>query len=217
VKRILRFEGHFLALAMSMLIALASFTLPIGHTLWSEVLGVTGSVNTAEGFEGTTLDVANRAATARVGLASINAGPSSTSASGEICVTNRGDIPTQDLTILVQVESAVSDTLYQSVEGAAQSFIPNRQLSPGESGCFSYQIEFSPASGAQYRSSVYVTITNYAGWLPPSDNCPGPGACPYGPSASTSLLLDGLSAPVKELEQTPVPSPTTAAFQGTTI
>ncbi|MEM2240533.1 MAG: SdrD B-like domain-containing protein, partial [Candidatus Bathyarchaeia archaeon] len=49
--------------------------------------------------------------------------------------------------------------------GASQTITPSEQLEPGETGTYSYRIEFKPVDDAIYRVAANVTITNHSGHL----------------------------------------------------
>ncbi len=84
---------------------------------------------------------------------------------GEICVTNGGDVATENLKLVDQVEYKTGAGQFQPLVGASQTITPATQLKPGETGCYPYDISFTPVAGAQYRNSVKVTITNHSGHL----------------------------------------------------
>ncbi|NPV67354.1 MAG: hypothetical protein HPY64_09450 [Anaerolineae bacterium] len=85
--------------------------------------------------------------------------------SGQICVTNGGSVTTENLKLVDQVEYKTGAGQFQPLPGASQTIIPTTQLGPGETGCYNYDITFTPVAGAQYRNSVKVTITNHSGHL----------------------------------------------------
>lgn len=84
---------------------------------------------------------------------------------GRICVTNGGDRPTENLKLVDRVQYKYPGPgQFQDLPGASKTIIP-AQLGPGESGCYDYEIEFTPVIGAIYRNVVKVTITNHSGHL----------------------------------------------------
>jgi hypothetical protein len=85
--------------------------------------------------------------------------------SGQICVTNGGDVATENLKLVDRVQYETGAGPFQDLPGASQTIIPSAQLGPGETGCYSYSIEFTPVEGAIYRNVVKVTITNHSGYL----------------------------------------------------
>ncbi len=98
---------------------------------------------------------------------------------GEICVTNGGDRTTENLKLVDQVEYKTGSGQFQPLWGASQTIIPAAQLEPGETGCYNYDITFTPVAGATYRNSVKVTITNHSGHLGEE----------YGPEPKTGFSL----------------------------
>src|SRR5438874_10237529 len=83
--------------------------------------------------------------------------------SGQICVTNGGSANTENLQIVDQVEFKTGSGQFGDLSGASQTITPSSQLAPGESACYPYQIVFSPISGAIYRNTAHITITDHAG------------------------------------------------------
>ena len=84
---------------------------------------------------------------------------------GEVCVTNSGDRVTENLKIVDSTQFKVGSGQYQDLTGATQTIIPDQQLMPGQTQCFSYEIAFTPVSNAIYRNVAKVTITNHSGHL----------------------------------------------------
>jgi len=83
--------------------------------------------------------------------------------SGQVCVTNGGEVTTENLKIVDQVQYKDRSGQYQDLSGASQIILPSQQLSSGEATCYSYDIRFSPAASTQYRNLARVTITNHSG------------------------------------------------------
>jgi hypothetical protein len=91
---------------------------------------------------------------------------------GEICVTNVGDVATEDLTIVDQVQFKLKGEKFQDLEGAALMVDQDGQIKPGETKCYKYEIEFEWLEDVKaYRNIALVTITNHSGHL----------GDPYGP------------------------------------
>lgn len=84
---------------------------------------------------------------------------------GELCVTNGGDRPTEQLKLVDQVQYKTGSGKFLPLPGATATIVPQVQLGPGESACYPYEIVFTPIAGAQYRNTVKVTITNHSGQL----------------------------------------------------
>lgn len=102
---------------------------------------------------------------------------------GQICVTNGGDRPTENLKLFDRVLYKTGAGQFQPLEGATWTLEP-AQLAPGETQCYDYEITFTPVPGALYKNEVQVTITNHSGWL----------GTPFGPSPDASFSLPGMPA-----------------------
>ena len=112
-----------------------------------------------------------------------------TSARGQVCVSNQGKYPTENLSIIATVQqlgegqdilaSTTVDLGYHSI------------IDPDESYCFPYEIEFTsnPGDSVKYRNLIIVTITNYSGLEIGGQYCSGPGACAFGPTFVTEFSL----------------------------
>jgi len=83
---------------------------------------------------------------------------------GTITVTNGGEVITENLKLVDQVEYKIGAGQFQPLAGATQIITPP-QLAPGETGSYDYEILFTPVAGAIYRNTVKVTITNHSGHL----------------------------------------------------
>ncbi len=118
---------------------------------------------------------------------------------GEICVTNGGNVATENLKIVDQVQYKTDGGQFQDLAGASVTITP-AQLGSGESKCYKYKIEFTPVPGAQYRNVAHVTITNHSGWLPGGQNCAGPDLCPFGPDPKADFSFP--ASPNKEINGT---------------
>jgi hypothetical protein len=104
-------------------------------------------------------------------------------ASGEVCVTNGGDVATEGLAIL--------DVVQITTGGKFQDYVSNPVdvsaapvLAPGQSHCYAYEVTFAPVDGAQYKNAARVTITNHSGSL---GTATGPGANGGGVKADFAL------------------------------
>jgi hypothetical protein len=83
---------------------------------------------------------------------------------GQICVTNGGDRPTEGLKLSPFVE--YNDGGFKTLEDATTTIIPSEQLAAKATGCYDYEIPFTPVPGVTtYRVSSNVTITNHSGQL----------------------------------------------------
>jgi hypothetical protein len=108
---------------------------------------------------------------------------------GEICVNNVGNVPTQDLAIVDEVQYKVGSGQFQTLATVVVDLDDYAALGAGESHCYPYRVYFTPIDGALYRNVAQITITNHSGWLPGSNNCPGPDLCPFGPDPKANFSL----------------------------
>lgn len=159
---------------------------------------------------GTSLEAAKTA----IGFCEQRGGQDHIGVRGEVCVSNVGDLPTENLAILDTVQIRVGPGGYEDYVSAPVDVSASPILLPGESYCYPYEIEFTPVEGARYRNLAQVTITNHSGWLPGGPHCPGPDSCPYGPKPKADFRLprkpEGRhgSLPVpREPSVTPTPTP----------
>ncbi len=125
---------------------------------------------------------------------------------GQVCAENVGDIATENLAIFDQVQYKIDSGQFQNLEGATANIVPPAPLQPGEKQCYPYEIVFVPIEGATYRNGARVTITNHSGWLPGSNNCPGPEVCPYGPNVKASFVLPTPVEPSRTPTSTATPT-----------
>lgn len=111
-------------------------------------------------------------------------------AEGEICVTNGGDRATQNLMIMDQLQYKTGSGKFQNLGlPVLVSTADNPVLDPGESDCYPYEILFTPVSGATYRNTVKVTITNHSGSLGTAKG-PEPKADFSLPGSPTEIITD---------------------------
>jgi hypothetical protein len=86
---------------------------------------------------------------------------------GEICVTNGGAVPTEQLTIVDVVQSKKAGEQFADVIGLIVNLGQLPQIAAGDTQCYPYEIT-APGpvpSGTQYRNQARVTITNHSGHL----------------------------------------------------
>lgn len=103
---------------------------------------------------------------------------------GEICVTNVGDVVTENLTIVDQVQFKLKGEKFQNHGDALFEIIPKAQLDPGETECFPYDLEFEMIEDVKaLRNVALVSITNHSGHL----------GEPYGPE-----IMAGFEIPEPE-------------------
>lgn len=86
-------------------------------------------------------------------------------AEGEVCVTNGGARATEGLAIADDIMYKMGSGPFQVWYTSSIDTSENPVLEPGESHCYPYKIVFTPVSGATYKNSVRVTITNHSGHL----------------------------------------------------
>jgi hypothetical protein len=94
----------------------------------------------------------------------VDSDATTTGVRGQICVTNGGEAATEDLAVTAQVQSKNGPGQFQDLAGASQALSPG-VLAPGETGCWGYEVPFTPVAGALYRVEAQVTITNHSGSL----------------------------------------------------
>lgn len=118
---------------------------------------------------------------------------------GTITVTNGGEITTENLKLVDQVEYKIPGPgQFEPLSGASQTITPSTQLGPGETGNYNYEITFDPVPGVIYRNSVKVTITNHSGHLG-KEFGPEPKADFSLPSEPTIKYFDRTASIVDEL------------------
>ncbi|OGC81870.1 MAG: hypothetical protein A2V81_04740 [Candidatus Abawacabacteria bacterium RBG_16_42_10] len=111
------------------------------------------------------------------------------SVSGEICVTNGGEVSTENLTIVDEVQYKVGSGQFDELTSSSIDMSSKPVLGPGESHCYPYTISFTPVNNASYRNVAHITITNHSGWLPGGNNCPGTDPCAFGPEPKDDFDL----------------------------
>ncbi len=108
---------------------------------------------------------------------------------GQVCVTNGGDVPTRGLQVVGQVQYKQKGKGGFQPLGDGFVIEPEQPLEPGETACYDYRSEFSAVQTNQYRLAAAVTITNHSGWMPGGKHCPGPEVCRFGPEPKASFGL----------------------------
>jgi hypothetical protein len=111
------------------------------------------------------------------------------SVEGQVCVTNAGDSPTENLRIAVVVQQKLGPGQVQDPVSAAVDVSAAAVLPAGEGHCYTYSVGFNAVPGAVYGISAKASITNFDGWMPGDGNCPGAGPCPYGVTLTTGFNL----------------------------
>jgi len=108
---------------------------------------------------------------------------------GQICITNQGKYPTENLSVVdtVQVIGEQKGVFQSTTIDLDQNPI----IEPNNTHCYPYEIFFEPIQepNAKYNNIISVTITNYNGLTPGSEYCPGPDPCSFGPTITTEFSL----------------------------
>lgn len=116
---------------------------------------------------------------------------------GQICVTNGGSRPTENLTITDVVQYKFDSGPFQDYERAPVDTSAKPILNPGETYCYPYDVQFTPVPGAQYRNVAEVKITNHSGSInEKGQNCK-PGT-PCGPEPKASFSLPAMPTEIDE-------------------
>jgi hypothetical protein len=108
---------------------------------------------------------------------------------GQICVSNTGQYPTENLSIVdnVQVIGKGKSNLITTIVDLSQKPI----LDANEKFCYPYEVFFTPIleDDVLYLNTASATITNYAYLLPGSEHCPGPDPCSFGKTDKAEFNL----------------------------
>jgi len=184
--------------------------LPLAGGLWAEELGLSGSVTTGYWITPSLTPTPEASPTASLtptlppppgtsleaektaeGFAEERQGAMVYGVRGQVCVTNRGERPTENLKIVDVVQARRAGEDFVNLRSAEVDLSQKPQLQPGEKYCYPYEITFEPLAGdkVHYRNLARVTITNHSGWLPGSPNCPGADPCPFGPEPKAGFEL----------------------------
>lgn len=118
-----------------------------------------------------------------------SSGTDALTVSGQVCVTNGGDISTHGLQILDVIQTKSGAGQYQDYSSTQLDLSAKPELAAGESHCYPYEIPFTPVNDALYRNVARVSITNHSGWLPGGPHCEGPDPCSFGPEPKTDFSL----------------------------
>lgn len=127
---------------------------------------------------------ANRGSTAieAIGTAEGFTDGDNTGVRGQVCISNQGKHPTDNLSIVDTVHAIGEQQKAISSAIIDLGYYPI--ISPDQSLCYPYEIIFDtlPEQNVNYRNIISVTITNYSGLEIGSQHCPGPEACAFGPT-----------------------------------
>lgn len=150
---------------------------------WSITKAV--SPDTLNLFAGDTADVTYTVVVTK------DAGTTSAWLDGRVCVTNGGEVATENLAIVENATVGGGKTP-TPVGSVTVDVSGNPVLDPGEVGCYTYRIPvFSPEPGALYKVTADITITNHSGSLG-TPTGPGPADTATMPSAPT-LVNDAVT------------------------
>ncbi len=108
---------------------------------------------------------------------------------GQICVTNTGKYPTENLSGVnsIQVIGQNQGNYISTTVDLSQKPV----LHPNESYCYPYEVAFEviPEKNVQYKSLASITITNYVGLNPGTEHCPGTDPCSFGPNVIADFTI----------------------------
>jgi hypothetical protein len=110
---------------------------------------------------------------------------------GQVCVSNTGSFPTENLSIVNTVQANNSSET-KSIANTL-NLGSNQVVEPGKSNCYPFEAAFELDSeqGVEYHTTTVITITNYTGFLIGSKYCRGPQPCPFGREITSDLVLPG--------------------------
>jgi len=100
-------------------------------------------------------------------------------ASGQVCITNGGAVPTEGLTVRVDLFRPPSKTSFQ---GAVVKTSSNPVLDPYETGCYDFEMVIAASElqlGSTYKATSTITIDNHSGHLGEA----------FGPAPSASATM----------------------------
>jgi hypothetical protein len=99
-----------------------------------------------------------------------------TSIDGEVCITNGGSVPTENLMSTIEVTQPPSQVVIVSM---SLDTTAKPVLAAGESHCYPYSIDIPSANTGDYKVTADTTITNHSGH---------PGV-PFGPNESETTTI----------------------------
>lgn len=108
---------------------------------------------------------------------------------GQICVTNTGKHPTENLFIVNSVQMPGQEENKTTLMNTNLDQKP--VLDPGESYCYLYEntFEMLAEKNIEYKSLASITITNYVGLESGTDHCPGTEPCSFGPNVMADFIM----------------------------
>ena len=106
---------------------------------------------------------------------------------GQICVSNQGKYPTENLSIVDTVQ--VIGKKQSSYRSTTIDLGNTPIIDPHKSYCYPYEVFFEPIleQDVEAYSNISVTITNYTGLEIGNELCPGPDPCSFGPTIVTEF------------------------------
>jgi hypothetical protein len=144
-----------------------------------------------------------------------------TGAKGRICVTNGGSVATQGLRIVDVVQIKTGGGAFMDYATQEVDVSSNPVLDPGETGCYDYEVKFTPVPGAQYKNTAQITITNHSGHLDEPFG-PNPSSGSFTIPETPTTVEEDASASVADvltsncasgITATPTPAGTSTSFQ----
>lgn len=97
----------------------------------------------------------------------IDASANGPGVTGEICVTNQGERPTEGLMVIdtVQFKGTGGGPFQDLGSGRMVNLDDAPVLAPSETHCYRYKVYFEPEADTLYRNTARVTIRNHSGHL----------------------------------------------------
>ncbi len=155
-----------------------------GTTL-SETVSVTATLNAtrtwsiAKTASASTLNLfrGDRATVTYTVTATKASGTSAGVLAGSVCISNAGEVATENLASSLQVTMPPSST---AITTAPLNISARPVLAAHTSYCYPYSITIaSPQAGSTYKVAANTTITNHSGWL----------NTPFGPSEKSTAMM----------------------------
>jgi hypothetical protein len=115
--------------------------------------------------------------------------PEAVGVHGQICVTDSGNSPTENLSIVntVQAYSGSTTRSFSSTVDLSQNPI----IAPGDTYCYPFELTIKADSEqeALFQMTTAITITNHTSMVDDRKYCPGTKPCPYGPEITSDISL----------------------------
>jgi hypothetical protein len=132
-----------------------------------------------------------------------------TGARGQICVTNTGSVPTQNLRIVDVVQIKIGGGPFEDYATQEVNVSSNPVLEPNETGCYNYEVIFAVVAGAQFKNTAHITITNHSGHLG-EEFGPSPSSGTFTIPDTVTTVEEDASAAVEDVLTSNCPSGITA-------